>query len=48
MKIKTILTVIGGTIAILFLLLMVWLFLIATPYQFSAECELLHEEMEAK
>ena len=44
---KTILQVIGGTIAILFLLLMVWLFLVATPDQFSAESELLREEMES-
>ncbi len=42
------LRVIGGTIAILFFLLMVWLFLVATPDQFSAESELLREEIEAK
>ena len=44
---KKTIQVIGGTIAILFLLLMVWLFLIATPDQFSAECEILREEMES-
>ena len=41
------LRVIGETIAILFLLLMLWLFLVATPDQFSAECEIFREQMES-
>ncbi len=43
---------IGETIGTIFTLLLFallfWLFLVATPDQFSAECEILRAEMEAR
>ena len=38
----------GGVLALALLALVAWLFLAATPNQFSAECEALRAEMEAK
>lgn len=38
----------GGVMALALLALVAWLFLAATPDQFSAECEALRAEMEAK
>ena len=38
----------GGVLVLAMLALASWLFLAATPDQFSAECEALRAEMEAK
>ena len=38
----------GVVLALALLALVAWLFLAATPDQFSAECEALRAEMEAK
>ena len=40
--------VVAGVLAFALLALAAWLFLAATPDQFSAECEALRAEMEAK
>lgn len=45
---KDILTFIGEIVTILLFMLLFWLFMVATPDQFSAECEILRAEMEAK
>ncbi|MGN0844725.1 MAG: hypothetical protein ACI4QT_05830 [Kiritimatiellia bacterium] len=42
---STVLEIVGGTITILLFVVMIWLFLIVTPDQFSAECEILQMEM---
>lgn len=45
---KDIIDMAGATLTILLFALLAWLFLAATPDQFSAECEMLRAEMEAK
>ena len=40
--------VVAGVLALDLLALVAWLFLAATPDQFSAECEALRAEMEAQ
>ena len=40
--------VVAGVLALALLALVAWLFLAATPDQFSAECEALRAEMEAQ
>ena len=51
-KTKQTIKAIGETIGAIFTLLLIallfWLFLVVTPDQFSAECEILREQMEAK
>lgn len=47
MTTKDILETIGDAIAVLLVVLLAWLFLLATPDQYSAECELLRAEIEA-
>ena len=42
------LEIIGGILTLALFALVAWLFLAATPDQFSAECEALRAEMEAK
>ena len=44
---KTIGDVVCGIFALALFALLFWLILVATPDQFSAECEFLREEMEA-
>ena len=45
---KDILTLLGGIATLLLFALLAWLFLVVTPDQFSAECEILRAEMEAR
>ena len=45
MTTKEVLEAIGGTITMILFALLAWLFLIATPDQCSAECELIRAEM---
>ena len=40
--------VVAGVLALAMFALLAWLFLAATPDQFSAECEALRAEMEAQ
>lgn len=40
--------IVGGILTLALFILLAWLFLIATPDQYSAECELLRAEMEAQ
>ena len=51
-KTKQTIKAIGETIGAIFTLLLIallfWLFLVVTPDQFSAECEILREQMESK
>ena len=42
------LEIVGGILTLALFILLAWLFLIATPDQYSAECELLRAEMEAQ
>ena len=42
------LEIIGGILTLALFALLAWLFLAATPEQYSAECELLRAEMEAQ
>ena len=46
--IKAIGETIGAIFTLLLFALLFWLFLVVTPDQFSAECEILREQMEAK
>ena len=43
---KTLLEILGGVAAIALFALLAWLYLLATPAQFSAECEALRAEMK--
>lgn len=43
---KSALEIIGGILMIGFIMILFWLFLIATPDQYSAECEALREEIQ--
>ena len=47
-KLKAALEIIGGILTMLLFILLLWLFLIVTPDQYSAECEALREEMQQK
>lgn len=40
--------VVAGVLALAMFALLAWLFLVATPEQYSAECEALRAEMEAQ
>ena len=40
--------VVAGILTLALFVLLAWLFLVATPDQFSAECEALRAEMEAQ
>ena len=40
--------VVAGILTLALFVLLAWLFLVATPEQYSAECEALRAEMEAK
>lgn len=42
------LEIIGGILTLALFVLLAWLFLVATPEQYSAECEALRAEMEAQ
>lgn len=45
---KSALEFIGGLLFMALVVILFWLFLIATPDQYSAECEALREEMQQK
>lgn len=45
---KSALEIIGGLLFMALVVILFWLFLIATPDQYSAECEALREEMQQK
>ena len=45
---KSALDFIGGLLLMALVVILFWLFLIATPDQYSAECEALREEMQSK
>lgn len=45
---KSALEFIGGLLLMALVVILFWLFLIATPDQYSAECEALREEMQQK
>jgi len=47
-RIRGWLEIVGGILTLALFALLAWLFLIATPEQYSAECELLRAEMEAQ
>ena len=47
-RIRGWLEIMGGILALALFALLAWLFLAATPDQFSAECEALRAEMEAQ
>ena len=47
-RIRRWLEIIGGILTLALFVLLAWLFLVATPEQYSAECELLRAEMEAQ
>lgn len=45
---KDIIEIAGATLTLLLFALLAWLFLVLTPDQCSAECEIIRAEMEAK
>lgn len=47
-RLRTAGEVVAGVLALALLALVAWLFLAATPDQFSAECEALRAELEAQ
>ena len=47
-RIRGWLEIMGGILTLALFVLLAWLFLVATPEQYSAECELLRAEMEAR
>ena len=45
---KDALEIVGGILTLILFVVLFWLFLSATPDQYSAECEALREEMQQK